>query len=382
MAGPRTTYATLTAGNQPASLFDQSFNDTALLGTTPCSASGNNAITLTPIGFTASISAYANNPLLLLSFIAVGTSTGNVTIGLTGLSLLNLYLPGGVTQAGSGNITTGNLYIIAYNAALNSNAGGFVILNTSSLTATTIIPNYRSGMVISNDSSSPNSVIDVAAGTVADSTNAVMIVLPSVFKKSTAGAWSAGSGADGMGNGLTIAINTWYHVFIIINNASVDAYFDTSPSAANAPSGTTAFRRIGSFKTDGSANILLFLQTGWHFDLGAPINERNNTATGVTTAVTQQLNGSPTGVVVRAYLSGLMIDPVAADAIGYISSFGVEDVVPGIAAITAISAGNAPGGFALAVATNTSAQVRIRTQTTTLQLLITTNGWDDFLGDS
>jgi hypothetical protein len=123
-------------------------------------------------------------------------------------------------------------------------------------------PGYLFGLTLSRSSAT---VLGIAAGTAVNSTGATGIVLASAFTKSTAGAWAAGTGNNGMGTALTIANDTWYHVFAIINAGAADVYFDTSVSAANAPASTTAFRRIGSFLTNGSAQIIDFVQYGDEF---------------------------------------------------------------------------------------------------------------------
>jgi hypothetical protein len=133
---------------------------------------------------------------------------------------------------------------------------------------------YLRGLTLSNDSGTPNSVLDIAAGSCADSTNAVPII-GTAFTKSTAGSWTAGTGNNGMGAGLTITASTWYHVFPIINNGVYDVYFDTSLTAANKPAATTAFRRAGSFKTDGSAHIIAFTQIGDLFQWATPTLDYN-----------------------------------------------------------------------------------------------------------
>jgi len=137
------------------------------------------------------------------------------------------------------------------------------------------VPNgYINGFTLSNDVTLPNTVLDIAAGIAADSTNAVAIA-GTAFTKSTAGSWAAGSGNNGMGTGLTIAASTWYHVFAILNAGSYDVYFDTSPVAANKPSGTTAFRYIGSFETNASSQIALFFQFGQRFYWAAGVTDIN-----------------------------------------------------------------------------------------------------------
>lgn len=124
---PRTTYANLTDGLQNFSLFDQSLADMGLLGTIPCAASGTNAIALTPLAtaFAPTIPAYSN--YLTFKFVASASSTGSVTINISGLGALNAYESDGVTALGSGSIVSGAVYTATYGSALNSNAGGFYV---------------------------------------------------------------------------------------------------------------------------------------------------------------------------------------------------------------------------------------------------------------
>lgn len=88
-------------------------------------AAGTNAITLTPLANTPSVSAYANYQPF--SFVAVATNTGVVTARYAGLALLNAYkdsATGPVLLTG-GEIVAGNLVTLIYDASLNSGAGGF-----------------------------------------------------------------------------------------------------------------------------------------------------------------------------------------------------------------------------------------------------------------
>jgi hypothetical protein len=190
-----------------------------------------------------------------------------------------------------------------------------------------------------------------------------------------------------MGVGLTIANSTTYHVFVILNAGAADIYFDTNATAANKPSGTTAFRRIGSILTDGSAHIVAFVQNGDRFDLGTPIQEYSATP-GVTTAATLTLTGVPSGVVTQAILSGLIQDTSGSEAAVYLSSLATADVAAygfgnGITAITGSGSSTYPA-FAswsgLLIITNTSRGIRRRCDYTTSALTIFTNGWIDQRG--
>lgn len=163
-------------------------------------------------------------------------------------------------------ITSGSNYVASANDRIYVTALSTTqfLLEPRKANGTSVIAvprGYMNGFTLSNDGTLPNTVLDIAAGSAIDSTNATTIT-GTAFTKSTAGVWAAGSGANGMGQGLTIANSTWYHVFAIINNGAFDVYFDTSISAANKPANTTAYRRIGSFKTNGSAQIIPFTQYG------------------------------------------------------------------------------------------------------------------------
>lgn len=234
---------------------------------------------------------------------------------------------------------------------------------------------YLAGLILSNDGTTPNSVLDISAGSANDSTNAITMQL-GAFTKSTAGAWVAGSGNHAMGNGLTIAATTWYHVFLIVNSGTVDVYFDTSPTAANAPSSTTAFRRIGSFKTDSSAHVVTFSQNGDEFIWTATSADIN--ASVGTTAQLYVLLGVPTGVKVNALFRAILTGTQA----GLLNS-------PDENAIAGGSLGNNLNmntnntftqASQLNVRTNTSAQIRGVATSTGGQLIIFTYGWIDTRG--
>lgn len=109
---------------------------------------------------------------------------------------------------------------------------------------------------ISVNASDTDHDIDFAAGRIADTTGAALLILASTMVKRIDAAWSAGTNQGGLFSG-TVANSTTYYAFLIEANAdgSIDCGFDTSSVAANIPAGYTKYRRIASFSTDGSANI-------------------------------------------------------------------------------------------------------------------------------
>lgn len=227
-----------------------------------------------------------------------------------------------------------------------------------------VLRSYLAGMILSNDATTANAVLDIAAGQAADSANVTMIALGQTFFKSTGGAWAAGPGAGGspktgMGTGLTIANATWYHVCAIINAAAADVYFDTDAACtANSPASTTARRRVGSFLTDGSAHIIAFTQRGdnvsWNTIPALDINTSLS-----TTPADFTLANVPLGVVVEAVMH-VEADTVTNNAGIYVYSKTTADQAASLGSTPLMSVGTQESG------TTTSeiiAQVRVFTDT-------------------
>lgn len=122
------TFAGLTTAQMV--YLDQNFQAVGILGTMPTTATGTNAITLTQNASTPTVSAYSN--YMRFSFVAVATSSAAITINVGALLALPLFLPDGVTQAGSGDIRDTVYYEVAYVSSLNSGLGGFVLTGASS----------------------------------------------------------------------------------------------------------------------------------------------------------------------------------------------------------------------------------------------------------
>ena len=142
--------------------------------------------------------------------------------------------------------------------------GGVVhgVTNGSPTNLSRLYPDVKiggaTGFLLNNNLSSPNSNLDIAAGSASDSTNVVHISSAGMTKNLSS-SWSAGNSNGGLFSG-SVAANTVYHVFAIRkdSDASVDFGFDVSPVAANIPGGYTYFVRVGSILTDGSNHILPF----------------------------------------------------------------------------------------------------------------------------
>ncbi len=305
----------------------------------------------------------------------------NFTTLLTGL---NRVYQTGLLSARPAFGTAGQFYF-----ATDVNGGtlyldtGAAWIQIAAAVGSSILRSYLAGLGLSNDGTSPQTVLDIAAGQAVNSTNAAYLSLTSAWTKSTA-SWVQGTANGGLDTG-TIAATTWYHVFVIgqAGGAGADVLFSLSPSAPTLPTGYTLFRRIGSFLTDGSAHILAFTQDGDYFRWSASVLDVDTTNPG-TSAVTALLT-VPTGVNVQALLDVQRTDSAASGYV-YVSDLSATDEAPSSTAAPLGSMGNAVAGSQavgnLIVRTNTSAQVRYRCQSadSNTVIRIATLGWWDRRG--
>jgi hypothetical protein len=125
---------------------------------------------------------------------------------------------------------------------------------------------YINGFTITNDSTTPNTMIDIGAGAARDSTNVNDIVV----NTTTSIINTAVNGLNGLDTG-TLAASTWYAIWAISssnNKASPGFLLSLSYTAPTLPFAYDSIRRIGSVLTDGSSHILKFYSFGAR---GAPI---------------------------------------------------------------------------------------------------------------
>ena len=235
------------------------------------------------------------------------------------------------------------------------------------------------GLTMSTAGSS--ATMSIAAGEAADSTAAVLMTLAASISKTT-GAWTAGSGNGGIDTG-TIANNTWYHFHLIRrpDTGVVDVLFSLSATAPTMPANYTQFRRIGSGRTNGSAQWVRFFQTGDQF-LWDNLGTLDLDTTSSTSAALVTLS-VPTGVKVRALLNTFDSNATAG-TMWHISDPDTTDVAPSITAWP-LGANGAPingagGRNQVEMTTNTSAQVRHRNTRSDSTVRIATIGWIDSRG--
>lgn len=245
-----------------------------------------------------------------------------------------------------------------------------------------LIRSHLAGLQLSNNTGAPTTKIDVSAGACADDANAVVIsqAISSTIDCTTTGALGLDSGS--LGN------NTWYHVFKIMKADGTDSLVaSTSVASPTMPSGYIYKRRIGSFKTDGTAHIVGFIQFGDRFLLKTPALDYSNTPSD-TNAFLLTLT-TPGGVRTVALLNVLVQCTANGGELNvYLSSVDCDDLAPGgvsnlVGPLTTIETydggnGNASGSQAQVI-TNANSQVRARVGITR-QFGIATLGWIDRRG--
>lgn len=244
---------------------------------------------------------------------------------------------------------------------------------TSSTDATGIalggaLRGYIAGLICANNSTTK---IDVSAGICTDDTNAFLLGL-------VAGTIDCGIvGANGLDAGA-LANSTWYNIFAIAQASGFTPGFLASASLTpTMPFSYTLKRRIGFFKTDGSAHIIAFSQNGDEFLLATPVLDQNTVTPPTASRTLYTLASVPLGVKVDALISFVQSSG-AANALYYISSPDQADVSAGSFANFAAILGDV-NVIPMKVRTNTSAQIGVRSNNT-LTFSINTFGWVDTRG--
>ena len=115
---------------------DTNFNAVGAMGVTSCTASGTNAISLTPLTNQPAVTVYKNYQLF--GFVAAATTNGTVTLQVNGLGFLPLYDADGSAD-GPNSLLINQYYIVAYNSALNTGSGGFQLVSPSELLSNKIL---------------------------------------------------------------------------------------------------------------------------------------------------------------------------------------------------------------------------------------------------
>ncbi len=248
-----------------------------------------------------SLTAYYNG--LEISFKAHVACGDSPTLQLGTLGAANIVSPDGI-ELKSNDIASGSLVNVIYESSkwqvMNVPAASQIVFKGDN----TAPRGYIDGFIISlPGGATPDNDHDrkISPGKCRDSTDQVVVSLPSELTKRIDAAFAKGDAQGGLFTGA-VALNTSYHYCLISENSSgdVDWGWDTDPGGANTPTGWTFERRLGSIKTDGAANLPSITQyTGGYFSLDAHATQTLTSVSTTTTPSTHVLDAVPTGVNLR-----------------------------------------------------------------------------------
>jgi hypothetical protein len=379
----------------------------AIFLATPSSANLATALT----GKTGTgVAVFSASPMLVTPDL--GTPSAAILTNATGLPLAGLTTQGAYTivanATGSSAVPTAmdvtaltakaspvsaDIILIQDSAAANAfkrttvgaltTAGSVSSFNgrTGAVTAiSTDVPlrSYLSGLTLSAAGST--ATFGIAVGVATDSTNTAMMAIASAYTKTTS-SWAVGSANGALDTG-SIANSTWYHVYLIkrTDTGVVDILVSLSASAPTMPTNYTLFRRIGSMRTNGSAQWIKFVQLGDEFLWAVPTSDINVSNLG--TVATLYTLTVPTGVQVNALVRMNGTNATVGTAILFNSPD--EDVSAAAAPngnynILVFQSGTA-NTTTLNLRTNTSAQLRGVANVASTTVQASTYGWTEMRG--
>jgi hypothetical protein len=312
---------------------------------------------------------------LFANFLAQATSAAaaRTAIGAAGLGG-DETIAGNKTLTGTIDITAGRAKVPTRSAGDNGTdaaSTAFAKTKAESVVGGAVLRSYLAGLGLANNSGTPNSKVDVAAGVCADDTNAQMLAL-------SAGTIDcATTGANGLDAG-TLANGTWYHVFAIgKTDGTVARLASASLGSPTLPAGYTLKRRIGSFRTNGSAQILAFVQEGDLFLWAVEVNDVAGASQATPSAITLSV---PTGLSVEALFNGINNSGGDVRYLFYSALLANIAYATGHTNGQGVSGTGNGGSGQFRVRTNTSGQIKFVANTAVNPLYVWTSGWIDRRG--
>ncbi len=331
-----------------------------------------NAYVLTRSTTIKAIPSYRDG--LRISFIAGNTNSGASTVNVSTLGVKNITLPDGTALTG-GEIIAGNYIECRYDL---SNDRFHIVVATIALPK-----GYIDGLILSNEAGDTDHDIEVSPGVCRSDANDLDMAITTAWIKQIDVVWAVGTGNGGRASGVALSVDTWYHFFEIgkADGSAVDFGFDTDVDAVNLladASGYTSYRRLGSVLTDGSSNILGFIQTGGDFRFNLRITDYS-AAAAATSRQTVTLT-VPIDVPIMAKIKLSYQDA----SITHLRLFevGETDVSPTTNALDDLTAdtNSQVVSTEMEIKTDTSAQIQYRTDAVGNLITIVSKGWRDYRG--
>lgn len=265
-----------------------------------------------------------------------------------------------------------------------NNANGSGAWAEEAAPSSQVLPaNHISGLALSHAADTAHD-ITVAIGKARDATDAADMVLASAITKAFDAEWAVGTGQGGFAAGESLPASGTIHIWLIKRSDTgvVDVFANNNATTGLAPTLPTNYdykRRIGSYRTDSSNNILngSWYGTGTNrkFTLSVSATDYNGNPVG-TSAISYALS-VPNGIQVSAIFNAIATN--AATYFALFTSLDSTDSTPSATNYNLTGLGANYGPSLHEIMTNTSGQVRFRTSTEATVLLIMTRGWWDFL---
>jgi hypothetical protein len=329
-------------------------------------------------------------------FTGAGSPSDHGTLGGLGDDDHPQYLGAGMLRPAAGLTITNTVWV----DDIQPESAGFVTVS-SGLTVTSDLTvngeifgevelprSYLTGLETANDAGDAAHDIEISVGECRDDTNVENMILATIITKRIDASWAVGDNQGGLDGTESVAgtpdADTTYHVFLIKRSDTgvVDALFSENATAPTLPSNYDYQRRIASVVTNGSANIINYIQDGERFDWNAPVQEYIVNTVG-TSQVTRALT-VPTGLSLIAVHKIAMIDttPVVPE-FTIVLPLDVADTAP-TSALKQLDTSDASerAQTVIEIRTNTSGEIGTRTTTSDADIWLvgTTFGWIDKRG--
>lgn len=209
---------------------------------------------------------------------------------------------------------------------------------------------YLNGMLVSNDATTPNTKIDIAAGICRDSNNQIDIILGNYLSLSGIGSANAATVIDCGVNGLngldtgSLAASSYYYIYAIADSSNKNlsgGLASLSASAPVLPFGYDSMRLIGVAKTDGSVHFLKFYMTGsdsyrrveWDAPIAVTVTDSGTSA---TYSAMDLSTGVPPSRYGHANVYAIWDPNAAGDILNFTPSGATGDFIVNTAITTAI----------------------------------------------
>lgn len=225
--------------------------------------------------------------------------------------------------------------------------------------------------------------LTIAPGSAANSTAAALMIVSSVYTKTT-GAWSVGSSGGSLDTGAFTAGNVWYHLYLMRRPDTGVTDYALSLSAAaptfgvNIPAAYTQYRRIGSLKSDATAIFTDINAFEGVFIWGSPAVSLAGGIIGTAPALVGQ--AVPTGIIVKVRGTISAFSPTTSTVVFVNCPQQSAVAVSGIFATIIGQAAGFTGASYFEEITNFSAQVRVVSSVANTQVSMSTIGWLDHRG--